>query len=179
MFGAGHGKLLLLTARDGLAATAGHDLTIEISLWSAELELANDGSATGLTVSADLNSLVVRAGTGGVKPLTDRDRREIAVTARKVLRTDRHPTAVFTATKFEPGSDGGGTVTGTLDLAGASGPVRLEVSKAGAAPGSYHAAGSVRQTDYGIKPYTAFFGALKVSDVVRVAVDVTLPEEGP
>lgn len=173
-FGAGRGRLFLQTARDGLAAQAGHDLTIEVTRWSADLEVADDLTPAGLTVRADLNSLAVREGTGGVKPLTDRDRREIAVTARKLLGTDRHPEATFTASGFEPDGTGGGTVRGTLSIKGTTRPLALAVSKTGAS--AYHATGSVRQTEFGIKPYTAFLGVLKVSDRVGIAVDVELPE---
>src|SRR6266699_6936479 len=125
--GAERGRMVLLTTRDGLAAKAGHDLTIEITRWSAELEVADDLTPAGLTVQADMNSLAVRAGTGGVKPLTDRDRREIAVTARRLLGVDRHPVATFTASEFDPGRDGGGVVRGTLSLAGTERPLRLQV----------------------------------------------------
>lgn len=176
-FGADRGRIVLLTTRDGLAAQAGHDLTIEVSRWSAEFDVADGLAATGLTVLADLNSLVVRAGTGGLKPLTDKDRREIAVTARKVLGVDRHPEATFSASRFEPGSDGGGAMDGTLTLAGASRPLRLQVSRTG--PDAYHAIGSVRQSEFGIKPYVAFLGALKVSDAVSIAIDVELPDSDP
>ncbi len=174
-FGSGQGRIALLTSRDGLAAQAGHDLTIEIGTWSAELDVADDlSAASDVTVRFDLNSLIVRDGTGGALPLTDRDRREIAATARKVLGADRHPQATFTAPRFEPRPDGGGTLTGTLTLASVSRPVSLDVSKSGR--DAYRATGSVLQTDFGIKPYRAFLGALKVSDAVRVAVDVTFPE---
>ena len=176
-FGAGQGKITLLTARDGLAAQVGHDLIIEITQWSAELEVADDHTPAGLTARAELNSLVVREGTGGVKALTDRDRREIAVTASRLLRTDRHPIATFTASRFEPGQEGGGAVHGTLSLAGAERPLRLEVGKNGER--TFHATASVRQSDFGVKPYTAFLGVLKVSDVVRIVVDVELPGEDP
>ncbi|HYS32698.1 MAG TPA: YceI family protein [Streptosporangiaceae bacterium] len=172
-FGAERGRIALLTARDGLAAQAGHDLTIEVAHWSADLEIAADLTPAGLTVRADINSLVVREGTGGVKPLTDRDRREIAVTARRLLRADRHPVATFTASEFDPGRDGGGVVRGTLSLAGTERPLRLQVVKDTDA--AYHATASVRQSDFGVKPYTAFLGVLKVSDAVSIAVDVELP----
>ena len=112
-----------------------------------------------------------------MKPLTDRDRREIAVTARQLLRTDRFPEASFTASGFDQGAGGDGAVQGTLSLAGPDQPVRLEVARNG--NGSYHATGSVRQSDFGIKPYTAFLGVLRVSDAVGIAVDVDLPDEGP
>jgi len=171
-FSSDHGRVILLTARDGLAAQAGHDLTIEVGTWSAELTVADDGKPAGLTVRLDLNSLVVREGTGGVKPLTDRDRREIAVTARKVLGVDRHSQATFTASSLELGTNGGGFVSGTLSLAGTSRPLRLHVARTG--EDSYHATASIRQSEFGIRPYTAFLGALKVSDVVGVQVDVDL-----
>ncbi len=175
-FGPERGRIVLLTTRDGLAAQAGHDLTIEVTQWSAELEVADDLTPAALTVQVDMNSLVVREGKGGVKPLTDRDRREIAVTARKLLRTDRFPEARFTASGFDQGTGGGGAVQGTLSLAGSERPVRLEVAVNG--NGGYRATGSVRQSDFGIKPYTAFLGVLKVSDAVGIAVDVGLPGDG-
>lgn len=175
--GAERGRIVLLTTRDGLAAKAGHDLAIEITRWSAELEVAGELSPAGLTVRADMNSLAVREGTGGVKPLTDRDKREIAVTARRLLGADRQPEATFTASGFEPGQDGGGVVHGTLSLNKASQPLSLDVRKTGDA--GYHASGSVRQSAFGIKPYTAFLGVLKVSDAVAVAVDVQLPDRVP
>ncbi len=130
-----------------------------------------------------MSSLIVREGTGGLKPLTDRDRREIAVTARKTLGASRNPEAVFTASKFEPDAGGGGVISGTLTLAGQSRPLQLQVRKTGA--DQYHATTSVVQTQFGIKPYTGFFGALKVRDAVDVDVDVDLsgppggPEETP
>jgi polyisoprenoid-binding protein YceI len=173
-FGPERGRILLLTTRDGLAAQAGHDLTIEVTQWSAELEVADDLTPARLAVRADMNSLIVREGKGGVKPLTDRDRREIAVTARKLLLADRFPAASFTASGFDQGPDGGGSVQGTLSLAGSDRPVRLEVTRN--ASGAFHATGSVRQSDFGIKPYTAFLGVLKVSDAVAIAVNVDLPD---
>ncbi|HET9893547.1 MAG TPA: YceI family protein [Streptosporangiaceae bacterium] len=171
-FNSEQGQVTLLTSRDGLAAQAGHDLTIEVSTWSAELETSADGTPAGLAVRLDLTSLAVREGTGGVKPLTDRDRREIAKTARKLLGADRSPEATFVASAFEPGGDGGGFVQGTFTLGGISRPLRLRVSRSG--PDNYRATASVRQSEFGIKPYTAFLGALKVSDDVGVVVDVNL-----
>src|SRR5215469_12763545 len=120
-FGPENGRITLRTSRDGLVAQAGHDLTIEAVRWSGELVVAADLSPTSLAVTVDLGALVVRQGTGGVKPLTDRDKREIAVTARKVLAADRYPDATFTASSFEPSGDGG-TISGTLALAGRSHP---------------------------------------------------------
>ena len=172
--GPDRGRILLCTFRDGLAAQAGHDLTIEATRWSGELGVNDELSPAGLEVRVDLGALVVREGTGGVKPLTDRDRREIAVTTRKVLGTDQHPEAVFTADNFRPDADGGGEISGTLTLRGQARPLRLQVKQTGT--GRYHAETQVVQSNYGIKPYTAFLGALRVRDAVDVAVELDLSD---
>jgi polyisoprenoid-binding protein YceI len=167
------GRILLKTFRDGLAAQAGHDLTIEPANWSGELEVGADLASVSLEVRVDLGSLVVRDGSGGLKPLTERDKREITATARKVLRTDRHPELTFAATSFTPAGAGGGVIDGTLTLAGQSRPLRLDVRESG--PGSYVATASVTQSDFGIKPYSAFLGSLKVRDAVGIQAEVSLP----
>jgi polyisoprenoid-binding protein YceI len=172
--GTDRGRIILHTSRDGMASQAGHDLTIEVGRWSGELTINDDLTPADLTVGIDMGSLIVREGTGGLKSLTDRDRREIAVTARKVLAADRHPEAGFAAAKFEPAAEGSGTITGTLTLAGESRPLRLRVTRTG--EDQYHATTSVVQSEYGIKRYTGFFGALKVSDAVNVDIDVDLSE---
>ena len=163
-----------MTLRDGLAAQAGHDLTLEPTRWAGELAVGDDLTPKSLEVRIDMGSLVVREGTGGLKPLTDRDKREIAVTARKVLAAERHPEASFTAASFEPAADGGGVITGTLTLAGRSRPLRLRVSQD--RPGDYRATTTIVQSDFGIKPYSAFLGSLKVRDRVDVRVEISLPE---
>jgi len=172
LFGPAQGRITLRTSRDGLAAQAGHDLTIDIGRWSGQLAVADDSSPTELRVTAELGSFVVREGSGGLKPLTDRDKREIAVTARNRLRADRYPEATFTATSFEPGADGGGIIEGMLTLAGQARSERLQIGQTG--PDRYRATATVHQTDFGIKPYSAFLGSLKVSDAVRVEVEVDL-----
>jgi len=175
--GPDRGRILLRTFRDGLAAQAGHDLTIEATRWSGELGVNDDLSPASLEVRVDLGALVVREGTGGVKPLTDRDRREIAVTTGKVLGAGQHPEAVFAADSFQPAADGGGEIGGTLTLRGQARPLRLRVKQTGT--DHYHAEAQVVQSDYGIKPYTAFLGALRVRDAVDVAVELDLSDPGP
>ena len=173
-FGSDHDRLVLQTARDGLVAQAGHDLTIEAARWSGELTVGDDLAPVALEVRVDMGALIVREGTGGLKPLTDRDRRDIGATARKTLGTDRNPESVFTATGFEPGAGGGGTVSGTLALGGVTRPIKLKVSQNG--EDRYQATGSVLQSDYGIKPYSGFLGALKVRDAVSIEADIDLSD---
>jgi polyisoprenoid-binding protein YceI len=175
LLGTSNGRITLRTFRDGLAAQAGHDLTIDAARWSGELAVADDGTPASLEVKVDLGALTVRDGSGGIKPLTERDKREIAVTARKVLSADRNPEATFIAASFETGPAGaGGIIAGTLMLAGQSRQQRFEVSQT--SPGHYRATTTVRQTDFGIKPYTGFLGALKVRDTVDVEAELDLSQ---
>jgi polyisoprenoid-binding protein YceI len=169
------GRIVLRTSRDGLAATAGHDLTIDAARWSGDLVVQDDGTPVSLEVHIDVGALTVREGTGGLKALTDRDRREIGVTMRRLLEAGSHPEAVFAATRFEPSGDGG-VIEGDFTLHGTSRPLRLEVSQTG--PGKYQVTGSVVQSSYGIKPYSGLFGTLRVRDAVVVEAAAELPAPG-
>jgi polyisoprenoid-binding protein YceI len=175
--GPGSGQVLVKTGRVGLAARAGHDLTLEITQWSATVTVpgADDTSdAVTLTASLDLGSLTVRAGTGGAKPLSDKDRRDIENQARKILGSG--PTATFQSTRvFQSATPaGGGAIEGTLSLHGASKSIRLEVSSPG--EGRYRGGTTIKQTDFGITPYSGFFGALKLRDEVTVEFEVTIAD---
>jgi hypothetical protein len=167
------GRVTVRTARAGLAARAGHDLTLEFTRWSATVQIpAEDaGGVTAATVTArlDLGSLAVREGTGGAKPLTDSDRREIVKTMSGILGDGE---ASFASARIVKVGMSGGAIEGSLTLNGQTQPVRLQVSQPG--PGRYRGNATVLQSAYGIKPYSGFFGALKLRDEVTVEFDVDL-----
>jgi len=171
--GPDNGRIILKTGRAGLASMAGHDLTMEVTRWSAQVEVpAEDaGGVTAATVTADLDlgSLEVRTGTGGAKPLTDRDRGEIKKTMAGILRDGQ---ASFTSSRIVRFGASGGAVEGTLTINGKSQPARLQVTEPG--PGRYRGTATVVQSAFGIKPYVGFFGALKLRDEVGVEFEVNL-----
>ena len=170
LLGPDSGRVLVKTGRAGLAARAGHDLTIEITRWSARVTIPDDGvAAAQVTAELDLGSLAVREGTGGAKPLTDKDRRDIAGTARKILAQGQ---ASFTSAKVIPAGSSGGAIEGTLTLNGRTQPLRLQVTSP--APGRYRGGATIKQTDFGITPYTGFFGALKLRDEIGVEIEADL-----
>jgi polyisoprenoid-binding protein YceI len=168
------GHVVIKTGRAGLAAKAGHDLTIEVTRWSAQVEVPaeSDGGQSAATVGAelDLGSLEVREGTGGAVPLTDRDRREIKKQMGKILGGG---TATFASSRIIPSADGG-AIEGTVALNGTSQPARLQLTDSGS--GRYRGSVTLAQTGFGIKPYTGFFGALKLKDEVVVEFEVDLPQ---
>jgi polyisoprenoid-binding protein YceI len=166
------GRLLVKTARTGLGAKAGHDLTIEVTRWRGNVVIDTASPASSsVTVEADVDSFEVREGTGGVKPLTDADRADIKNTLRgKILSTGRHPTITFVSGKVS-GTAESFRIDGGLTIVGVTQPVTVEGRlAAGRAQGS----AVVVQSRWGIRPYTAFLGALKLRDEVRVQFDIDL-----
>jgi polyisoprenoid-binding protein YceI len=167
------GRVVIKTSRAGLAAKAGHDLTIEFTRWSAQLQVPDEAAggvtAAQITADLDLGSLEVREGTGGAKPLNDRDRRDIKKTMSGILGTGQ---ASFASSKVTPFGASGGAVEGTLTLNGQTQPVRLQLNAPG--EGRYRGSATVPQSAFGIKPYSGFFGALKLRDEVTVEFDVDL-----
>ncbi len=175
--GPGNGRVLVKTGRQGLAARVGHDLTLEITRWSAHVTVPAAGETSdSVTVTAelDLSSLAVREGTGGAKPLSDKDRRDIEKQAGKILGGGA--VARFTSTRVfrSASAAGGGAIEGTLVLNGVSKALRLEVA-AGSEEGRYRGSAVIQQSDFGITPYSGFFGALKLRDEVNVEFEVSVP----
>ena len=160
-FGPDNAELIVRTYREGLAAKAGHDLIIVVQAWDALLEVRDDGAAR-LELNANARSLHPRDGLRGVKPLTDRDRRQIIKNIDdQVLGGE--PIA-FRSTSVE-----GSTVNGELTMAGTTRPARFELT---AGPGGeLTARAELVQSEWGIKPYRGMMGALKVRDSLEVGFE--------
>ena len=164
------GHLHIRTAREGVAAKAGHDLLIAFQRWSGTITSQGDDPAQ-VEIEIDMDSFDVLEGTGGVVGLTGDDRKDINATARKLLDVDRHPQANFASDRITA-SDSGGTIEGTLTLRGESATVTVEVAET--RPSAWQGTATVLQSAFGIKPYRAFFGALRLADPVGVEVTVDL-----
>jgi len=166
-----NGTLSVLTGRTGAAAKAGHDLLIHVTAWQATLEVGEDPAQTSIVLEADATSLRVHEGIGGMQPLGDDDKASIQTTIDDdVLR--RHGIA-FRSTTVETAPGGSRiSVRGELTLAGTAAPVAFDlmVGDDSTLTGSV----VIKQTDWGITPYSALFGALKVIDEVEVAIDANL-----
>jgi YceI-like domain len=161
------GTLSVRTGRTGAAAKAGHDLLIEVTAWEATLAI---GEEMSVELAADPTSLRVREGSGGMQSLGDDDMANINETIDgEVLK--REPIA-FRSTAVS--ADGGTlAVEGELTLTGTTRPIAFDVSFA---DGRARATAVVTQTDFGMKPYSTLFGALKVADDVTVELDAALPQ---
>ena len=163
--------LTVRTGRAGAASKAGHDLRIEVTSWNATLDVAEDPAQTAMALTADPRSLRVREGTGGMHALDDDDKASIEKTIDDdVLEGSR---IAFRSRNVTAGPNGTLSVEGDLDLAGTSHPVAFDLTAGD--DGRLYGSARIKQTDWGIKPYSALFGTLKVVDEVGVEIDGTLP----
>lgn len=162
------GRLLIRTGRSGLGRRAGHDLTIEATRWTAAAEVREPLDASSVEVTVDVDALEVREGAGGVKPLTGEDRAEIEKNLRKVLDVRRYPHITFVSTRIA----GDEEIEGDLTIMGRVKPVRIRAALDG---DRVRGGVTVTQSRWGIKPYSAFFGALRLADDVEIEFDLTLP----
>jgi polyisoprenoid-binding protein YceI len=170
-----YGRLEVHTSRAGLGSRAGHDLVLEAKAWQATLHVGADEAAHRAELRVQADSLEVVEGHGGIKPLTDRDRADIAKTMReKVLDTGRYPNFEFHSTAVR-GSAPAVSAEGELTIRGVSRPVTVQGSVEERPDGVWLTANArVVQSEWGIKPYTALLGALKVADTVDIAVQARL-----
>jgi len=172
-----NGAVHLRTKREGVASKVGHDLLLEVPRWSGQITAggAQRPPGSGLRIELDLqiDSLTVLEGTGGAVGLSDADRREIAATAQGLLSVEQFPVARFASNRILASDDfSSGVVDGTLTLRGRSQSVSVTVSSTGRQ--SWRGTATVAQSAFGIKPYRAFFGALRLADSVAVEVTVDL-----
>ena len=162
-FGPSTGTLAVRTGRTGAVAKAGHDLLLHVTDWQGTLEVADDSTPSALALDADGASLRVREGTGGMQALDDDDRANIEQTIdEEVLKRAR---IEYRSSAIRPLDGGRLAADGELTLGGDKHPLAVELRL-----GDDAVSGSavIKQSDWGIKPYSTLFGALKVADEVRV-----------
>jgi polyisoprenoid-binding protein YceI len=165
--GPSNGSLKIKTGREGAAAKAGHDLVLEAKTWEGTVEIGDNSS---VTLSVDPGSIEVESGSGGAKPLGDKDKKDIKKSMNeKVLGSSQ---ITFKSSEVDA-SNGSMNVRGDLSVAGSSDSINvpLQVGDDGTVRGSI----KLSQSQFGIKQFKALMGALKVSDQVEVQIEAKLP----
>jgi polyisoprenoid-binding protein YceI len=158
-FGPSNATLSVQTRRGGAAAKAGHDLLLHVTAWEGTLEIGEDGAPAAAELTADSTSLRVQAGTGGMKALDESDKANIHQTIDDEV-LERCDIA------YRSSAIRDGRVEGELTLAGRTLPLALELAVGD--DGTVRASATVTQSQWGMKPYSALFGTLKVLDEVEV-----------
>ncbi len=174
--GPANGTLSVRTGRTGAAAKAGHNLLIHVTAWQATIEVGEDAADISIVLDVDATSLRVVEGTGGMQALGDDDKASIEQTIDDDVLERQDIT--FRSTAVDSVDDGSTlSVQGDLTLVGTTCPIAFEVtlSDDGRLSGSV----VVKQTGWGITPYSTLFGALKVVDEVEVAIDANYRPADP
>lgn len=160
----------------GKAATMGHRLTIEVTRW--RVVVGRDGEKpTTVEVTAEVDSLDVVGGEGGVTPLLGPEKLVARSNALKTLDAKRHPHIVFRANTID-GTDQGHRLSGTLEIHGVTRDHTVDLTVEHDGPHRRVSLEStVRQSDFGVKPYSQLLGAMKVVDEVTVVFTATVPDD--
>jgi len=159
-------RLELFTFKRGLLAAAGHDLCLGVD----ELELVLTAGA--VHASFDLASLRVlgamRRGALVAHEPSEHDRRAILDTVRReILHTERYPRAELSGTLQVRGDVA--ELHGQLGLHGMKRPLVIAVPLA-AFGGTLSVRTELQPSQWGIAPYSALGGALKLQDRVQVVL---------
>ena len=154
----------VFTYKDGLLARLAHDL--RLSLRRFEVVRAGE-RITGRFWPSSLvvDGVVERSGQVDTRALSEADREKIkANIAEKVLLLDRFPELAFVGAI----GAGGAVVEGSLTIVGQAVALNVPIE---AADGRLRASVSLTPSRWGIAPYRALAGAIKLQDRVLVKID--------
>jgi polyisoprenoid-binding protein YceI len=162
------GQLLVHTGVTGRAAKMGHRLTIAMNNWAATVRWSA-GEPVEAELTVEVDSLEVLRGEGGVKGLTRPEKALARSNALRTLGADRYPQIRFHAGDIDKVDDGY-RLAGTLKIHGVTGEceIGLHVEDLGKT-WRLSCETVVRQSDFGIKPYSMLMGSMKLVDAVTVS----------
>lgn len=167
-FNASTAQCHVLTEKEGLLSAVAHDLQLRVTSFSIDA----DDKAIDARFKAD--SLKVMSALKDGQPtdaLSDKDKDDIeGRIVKDVLAANAHPEIRFVSTQVTR-TGSGATIAGNLTLHGVTKPVQVTAKLEGNA---FVAEVPIHQPDFGIKPYSAMMGTLKVKPNLRVRV--TLPK---
>ena len=160
MIPSGSVEVTVFTFKEGLLSRAAHDLKLSVG----QISVLVDGSAVSARIGAGSLRVVcaMKRGREDHRALKPKDRAEIErLVSDEVLRAGRRAEILF------EGRDEGGALAGILTLGGQARPIRAIWRQEG---DRRIAEVELDQRDFGITPYQAMMGALKVQPVVRVRI---------
>jgi polyisoprenoid-binding protein YceI len=157
-------KVLVFTYKEGLLSAVAHDLELEVK------RCAIDEEADRITGEFEASSVkvVTAMKDGAPQPgsLSDSMKADIEKNMLgDVLDVRRHPTVRFESTKVSPTA-----VEGRLTLHGVT---KTVTGTRKDADGARVAEFRLDQRDFGIKPFSAMLGTLKIKPEVLVRVSIT------
>jgi hypothetical protein len=164
---AGSAECFVYTFKEGLLSAVAHDLKLRVTRFSVDLA---DGAVTAEFAADSLRVLhALREGREDPAALSEADRRKIERNiVEEVLLAGRYPTVRYVSTSVVASAEGF-DISGELTLHGTRRPLRVQAKKVGS---HFVAQVVLHQPDFGIKPYSAMLGALRIRPDVRIELSV-------
>lgn len=160
-------ECFVFTFKEGMLSAIAHDLKIRVERGSVTV----DGDSVEATFDPASLSVVCARKDGRDSPSTlgAGDKKKIGKNiAKDVLHTKRHGEIRFVSTAVTREGDRA-TVTGDLTLHGKTRSITATVTKKGE---RWETEVPIHQPDFGIEPYSAMLGTLKVQATVKVHLSV-------
>lgn len=162
------GELLLHTDVTGRAKRFGHRLTISMTTWQAAVAWRGTAPAS-VIATIEISGLEVVSGAGGMKALSGPEKALARSNALASLDAEQFPVITFECpapSRTETGYD----LPGALTIHGVTRPHQVEMSVTEQQDQWLLAFESrLRQSDFGVKPFSLMMGSLAVADQVGVA----------
>lgn len=159
----------VFTFKRGALSALGHDLKLEVGRFT--LTLDGEGSHATFDPSSLRVICAMQDGQERTDALSARDRATIeGYVSSDVLHPGQHPEIHWRCRSVTPDASGGWWLEGELTLHGATQPLSARVQERN---GLLHTRVRLQQTTFGIRPFKAFLGALKIAD--EVEIELTVP----
>ena len=153
----------LFTFKEGLLSAIAHDLELRVN--DLEVSIADDGAITARFEVPSIRVVDARVDgrtTPGVLSPKDKTKIESNI-VRDVFKKRRDPIQLR-------GQRNGDTIEAELTMAGRTAPVRVTVEETET---TWTARARLHQPDWGIKPFSAMMGTLKIQPDVDVELTIT------
>jgi len=169
LFDASTAQCLIYSFKDGLLSKIAHDLKHRATRFSIDV----DEQFRAVRATIDARSLqvecVMKEGVETENGISDGDKRKIETQiVEDVLDANQHPSIDFRSTAIQPVAEGY-RIEGLVRMHGIEKPI---VSLAQRVNGHYSADLTLHQPDFGIKPFSAMLGTLKIKPDVIVRLMV-------
>ena len=156
----------VFTFKQGLLSAVAHDLRLRVARFRVEL----DEAKTQVWAQFDASSLHVESamkdGAEAPRALSTEDKHKIAQQiCEQVLHAGRYPNITFISSRLSALPDGGYDVAGELTLHGV---VRALNAQSRSVAGRQELELVLHQPDFGIEPFSALLGTLKLRSDVKV-----------
>jgi polyisoprenoid-binding protein YceI len=168
-YDASSAEILVFTYKEGLLSAVAHDLELR----AERFEIAVDEARRSVTARIETGGIKVvcamRDGAEQRNALSAKDIRDIEDNlAKDVLDTRRHAELRFESSSVTE-TAGGWELAGTLTVKGRARPLRLLARRSG---DRLIAEVRLHQPDFGIRPFSAMLGTLRIKPDITVRVSL-------